>query len=57
MLEPRPCLICTHEAYTTVSMAITSDAYLPAFICLEQINSFQAGFIHASQLGKAMHRE
>lgn len=57
MLEPQPCLICTHEAYTTVSMAITSDAYLPAFICLEQINSFQAGFIHASQLGKAVHRE
>lgn len=57
MLEPRPCLICTHKAYITVSMAITSNAYLPAFIYLEQTNSFQAGFIHASQLGKPMHRK
>lgn len=44
MLEPQPCLICTHDAYITVSMAITSDAYRPAFIYLEQTNPFQAGF-------------
>lgn len=30
MLEPQPCLLCTHDAHITVSMAITSDAYLPA---------------------------